>query len=333
MKGHLRRPWTLAAAALFGLAVAAAPAAAVPTFVQFDPTGTGNFAGPTAVTGISSFDWQDTGSVVIENGLVTSSNGATTLDSFFATAVTGDTLSFQIYAHARLNGFSGGTPSPAPGLATEGAGSGTYEVTATLDAIETAVFERNVLNQAIIYFTGITGTFQYYLDTAPDSVVSTGAGFNSGDALIGGDPFLWGILTSVDGSFNGTTGSGASNLSMLIEGYNSAIIETDPAAPGWWLVGTTFDSNLQITSRIGTTDYLGNGLAIGDPLAIGDSPYTFARGDVVDGTLRGANGELILRVDASSTFTAVPEPGTMILLGSGLLGLAGVGRRRMKKSA
>lgn len=336
MRAHRKTSLGLAAAGLLAVAAAAGPASAVSTLTQLDPTGTGNFAGPTAVKGINSWDWQDTGSLVIESALVSSSNGAATLDSFFAAAANGDTLEFTIHAQARLNGLSGGTPNPPPGLSTDGTGPG-YEITATLDAVEKATFVK-FGTTASLFFTGITsGTFQYYLDTTPDSNVATGTGFNSG--TVGGNPFLFGTITGVGGSFSvdtvnpgGTVSGGASNLTMRIDGYNNKIIEPDPMAPGLVLVGTTFQSNINLTDQIGTTDFLGKNLLPGAALDVGDSPYSFLRGVVVGGTLRGTNGDVILRADASSTFDAavVPEPGTMILLGSGLLGVAGVARRKKK---
>jgi hypothetical protein len=56
------------------------------------------------------------------------------------------------------------------------------------------------------------------------------------------------------------------------------------------------------------------------------SPY--AVGEYVSFYL-GAGSSL--NYSASTTLTNVPEPGSMLLLGSGLVGLAGAVRRRLKK--
>jgi hypothetical protein len=43
------------------------------------------------------------------------------------------------------------------------------------------------------------------------------------------------------------------------------------------------------------------------------------------------NNDIVFKVDGSNTFS-VPEPGTMMLLGMGMLGLVGAQRRRARKA-
>jgi hypothetical protein len=291
-------------ASVFTLAVASTASAAL---VQFDPTASGAYS----ITGIASFDWDNLGSVVIEQSLVSSSNGATTLAGFFGSAAAGDTLTMNIHAQDRLTSFVGtGGTLASPGLDTNGAlgGDQGYEVTTTLDAVETAVVDF-LTGAPRLTFTSISGTFQYYLDSTPDSDVNSGAGYNDGDSPI--NPFLVGTVVDVDGDFNGGTGSGSNFIRTSVTSYDSNVIELypTPASLGTDLVGTTFDSTIHFAN---TT----NRNAVDPGGVVGNSPYTVL------------NEDLILNADGNSGFAAVPEPTTMVLMGLGLIGFAGFSRRK-----
>lgn len=293
---------------LFAALVISPAAYAVPTLVQFDHLGTGNYT----INNIFEFDWSSAGNLVIEDNLVAWDAGTGTLNEFFAAASVGDKLTFDLHAHSSLTNFIDGFGS----VVTNNFGlNSDYEVTATLDGQQTATYNTNAAGDAILEFDDIiSGTFQYYLDDISDpntdqSDVTTGIGFNDGN--VGSVPFLEGTLTLVSGSFNGTNGDGSSFLTNTITGYDTNVIQTDPESSNVWLIGTTFDTTIEFVSGIQPSVGVGG--------VIGDDPYTILADD------------LILNADASSHFSAVPEPATMLLLGSGLLGLAGFSRRKFKK--
>lgn len=279
-----------------------------PTLVQIDPTGSASYS----ITGVSEFDWSSIGNLVIEDALVgAASSGQTSLDAWLTAGVVNSTATFRIHGHTQLQNFAfvpGGGNASGLNLFNNANPGGNYEITATLDAVETATMTLNTDGNLELEFTSISGTFAYYLDSSPDSNPFTGSGFNSGDP--GANPFLWGTLDDVSGDFElvapGVPGGGSSDIVSTILGYNPNFINTDPASPGVFLVGSEFETSVEYRGAFSP-----------DPDVIGDDPYNVKPED------------LVLIADANSTFTAIPEPGTSLLIGIGLLGIAAVSRRKI----
>lgn len=186
--------------------------------------------------------------------------------------------------------------------------------------------------------TGATnGVFNIYAQTAPGNDLA-GTGFT------GGTPILSGTLLNNSGFFGnftantGNTGTldqfGANNYSGVNSiggtgGFQADIEITSVntgyfpgLTPGSVLIFATTDQNLPFVSVNPSACFSSNAAT---------TVCTGGAGTADVGSVNGLGPDTLLQTDANLSFTPVPEPATLSLLGLGLLAGAGRLRKRLAR--
>jgi hypothetical protein len=178
------------------------------------------------------------------------------------------------------------------------------------------------LNETVATATGTHATFglapgdnkvAIYYDTAANASTTAGTGFDDGTLIA----LLTIVPDNTQSEFTVTApGAGQGSTKITARAVEAGDF-IDPAylqGVSELLFGINFESNLNYPAGNSST----NNFHIG-----GSSLFP----DYV-----ASNSDIVFKVDGSNTF-AVPEPGTMMLLGMGMMGLVGAQRRRRAPKA
>jgi hypothetical protein len=269
-------------------------------------------SGSTIFSDGTSMDWNANGS------------GVTVGNGPFGTALTvGD--KFDFYYQSNLVNIDGSVPS---GMATAAGGgvlgANSFQITAV------ASFTESVIAYTVPpggfptaqFLPDLTqsATVSLFYDSTGGTIADTaaGTGFADGTEIarfsIGSSPTYPTFSSFTQTSLTG--GNGTTNIYGYVDAAAGDFVDPD------YLTGVlnpVFDfeytSNLQYPP--GTSDTAA--FFLGSILPAIYTPYPVVADDIV------------FKVDGSNTFTTVPEPATIALLGGGLLGLNVVTRRRKAK--
>lgn len=134
----------------------------------------------------------------------------------------------------------------------------------------------------------LSSTFNMYVDTARNSDPNTATGYSDGTPILSGH--LLSVFSSFDAAAPGTLGTGSFNVKVAIDSWDHNYLDLPAGYPSFFTI-TTGTLNL---------------------------PPTFSPATMWDGT--PTNTGISLKFDGSTDFGVVPEPGTLVLLGLGLIG-------------
>jgi len=290
----MKRMATLIAVVVMLLGLLSSSARAAFTDIAFN-TQTNGILDP-----VRSFDWANTGSGAVYKSDGTQYTPGTPL-------AIGDTLTFTY--QATLSAFinPGGTAIAGTGL------NAGYEITIVASLTETVTSFLTDGSIATAAFATTGGTAKIYYDTTIDANVAAGTGFEDGLKILQGtiQPGTNSTFTFI---FATGVGLGATDIEAII---NPTFLDTTFfLTPGSHLpFSALHDIDFTGELRFPPTDAGTLCFFCG-----GDNPFADVASDPAKDFL----------VDGGNRFT-VPEPGSLILLGSGLLGLAGFLKRKSRR--
>lgn len=272
-----------------GLLASVGAAQAVPSFVV---------PGGQVVDPFTAIDWSLNGTAYTTNfdqGLAAAGTPFSFTTTYFSYAV-------EVVGIKRNSGLSANVPNLTSGD-LGGGGANPFELTIYATIVETAVCSFGGASCAFIV-TG--GSFDIYLDTTPDAVTGASAlasQYTDGVSLIGG------VITGGTGSFT-TIGADANTGS---NGFVGVVTSTNNTYINPNLLGTRAGAEIKygnaITGWDRPTGIVGADTCLNNPAPVG-------------------NCSLAFQADGNQSFSIVPEPGSLALLGAIAVAAGAVTRRR-----
>jgi hypothetical protein len=257
-------------------------------------------------TDSTTLDWNTTGSGVAKG-----------VGPFGSPLFVGQT--FQFLYQSNLASVDGDTTAAFDGLdfnanGTKGGGK-TFEFTIVAKMTEKVTSLTGTTAEFALGGTAADNKVAIYYDAAANASTTGGTGFDDGTLIA--------LLTIVPSNTQSTftiAGAGGQGSTKLTAAKVEAGDFINPAyldGVSNLLFGVNFESNLNFPAGNSATLNFHKG---------GSSLFP-------DYTVNTAQ-DIVFKVDGSNTFAnAVPEPGTMMLLGMGMLGLVGAQRRRRAPKA